>query len=64
VCVYCLLQGQEERGSVEDHSLDIMPFILHAEYEAGICSLKVPLSNSAEGYHRSRPLLHHPHKKT
>ena len=40
--------------------LDILPFVLHAVGEAGICSLRKPLSNDAEGFHRGHPLLHQP----
>jgi hypothetical protein len=60
VRAYHLLQWQEERGSVGDYSLDILPFVLHAEGEAGVRCLRIPLNNRAEGHHRSRPLLHHP----
>ena len=57
---YHLLQWREERGSVGDYLLDILPFVLHAEGEASERCLRIPLSNSAEGDHHSRPLVHHP----
>jgi hypothetical protein len=62
VCAYRPFQFQwrEEWGSVGDYSLDILPFVLHAEGEARVRCLRIPLSNSAEGDHRSRPLVHHP----
>jgi hypothetical protein len=57
-----LLQWGEERGSVGDYSLDILPFVLHTEGETRVRCLGVPLSNSAEGDHCSRPLVHHPNQ--
>jgi len=57
VRVHHLLQWQEERGSVGDYSLDILPFTLHAEGEASVRCLRIPLSNSAESDHRSCPLV-------
>jgi hypothetical protein len=62
VCTYHLLQWREERGCVGDYSLDIQPFVLHAEGEACVCCLRIPLSNSAEGDHCSPPLVHHPNQ--
>jgi hypothetical protein len=59
VRAYHLLQWREEWGSVGDYSLDIMPFVLHTEGEARVRYLRIPLSNSAEGDHCSRPLFHH-----
>ena len=60
VRAYRFLQWREEWGSVGDYSLDVLPFVLHAEGEASVRRLRIPLSNSAEGYHGSSPLLHHP----
>jgi hypothetical protein len=60
VHAYCRLQRRKEWGSVGNHLLDILPFVLHAVGEAGICSLRKPLSNHAEGFHRGHPLLHQP----
>jgi hypothetical protein len=57
-----LLQWGEERGSVGDYSLDILPFVLHTEGESRVRCLRIPLSNSAEGDHCSRPLVHHPNQ--
>jgi len=62
VSVYCLLQWREERGSVGNYSLDILPFVLHAEGEACVCCVRIPLSKSAEGDHCSCPLVHHPNQ--
>ncbi len=59
VSAYRLLQWREERGSVGDYSLDILPFVLQTEGETRVRCLRVPLSNSAEGDHCSRPLVHH-----
>ncbi len=49
------LEGCKERGSVDDHSLDVLPFILKAKSKPSIGSLGVALSNDAEGLHRSYP---------
>jgi hypothetical protein len=57
VSANCLLERCKERGSVGGHLLNILPFILQAEGEAGICHLGVPLSNNAEGLHRHNPIL-------
>ena len=57
---YHLLQWRAGRGSVRDYSLDILPFDLHAEGEASVRCLRIPLSNSTECDHRSRPPVHHP----
>jgi len=62
VHVYRLLQWREEWGSIGDYSLDILPFFLHAEGEARVRCLRILLSNSAEGDHCSRPLIHHPNQ--
>ena len=50
----------ENRGSVGDYSLDILPIVLRSEGEASVRCLRIPLSNCAEGYHHSRPLLRLP----
>ncbi len=55
---YHLLEQCEEWGSVGDHSLDILPFVLQAEGEPGVRRLGVPLSNNAKGLHRRKPILH------
>jgi hypothetical protein len=60
VRVYRFLQWREERGSVGDYPLDVLPFVLHAEGEASVRRLRIPLSNCAKGYHGSSPLPHHP----
>ena len=60
VRAYHLLQWREEQGNVGDYLLDILPFVLHAEGEARVRCLRIPLSNSAEGDHRKCPLVHHP----
>ena len=39
-----------------------LPFVLHTEGETRVCCLRIPLSNSAEGDHCSRPLFHHPNQ--
>jgi hypothetical protein len=54
----CLIKGCEEQGSVGNNLLDILPFGLQAEGEAGVHHLGVPLSNNAEGLHRHNSILH------
>ena len=54
----CLLEQCEEWGSVGDHSLDILPFLLvQAECEAGVCILGEPLSNNSEGLHLKKSII-------
>jgi hypothetical protein len=55
----------EKNGAVSATTrwtLDILPFVLHTEGETRVRCLGVPLSNSAEGDHCSRPLVHHPNQ--
>ena len=46
VCAYRFLQWRKEWGSVSDYLLDVLPFVLHAEGEASVRRLRIPLSNS------------------
>ena len=59
VSMNCLLEWRKEWGSISNHPLNILPFVLQAEGEAGICRLGVALGHNSKGLHRRYPFHHH-----